>query len=93
MRLPGGRDELLGQTVEENESAKTEKEQLETGKASKESQRCQGRVSTKKGSVNFTVGIASNSAEFSSLGTSLMALLPGLWWVGVAMHLVLAKGL
>lgn len=96
MRLPGGRDELLGQTVEENESAKTEKEQLETGKASKESQRCQGRVSTKKGSVNFTVGIASNSAGFSSslsTGTSLMALLPGLWWVGVAMHLVLAKGL
>lgn len=35
MRLPGERDELLGQTVEENESAKTEEEQLETGKSIK----------------------------------------------------------
>jgi len=43
-----------------------EKEQLETGKASKESHRCQGRVSTRKGSVNLTVGIVSNSSEFSS---------------------------
>lgn len=50
-------------------------------------------VSTKKGSVSFTVGIALLSRILSSLstGTSLMALLPGLWWVGVAMHLVLAK--
>ena len=67
MRLPGERDELLEQTAEENESAKTEEEQLETEeKASKASHRCRGRVRTKKGSENLTVGIASNSSEFSS---------------------------
>ena len=50
MRLPGERDELLGQTAEENESAKTEEEQLETEeKASKASHRCRGRVKYQEG--------------------------------------------